>query len=413
MQRASYRARPSSPTAESCVALLHYHKLKVPTMKRIAALAALAFLVSITSYAQGLDISGWKVIQANASGTFVVPNGTVIAPGGYVIIARNAVQASFETFWGKKLDASCVFLNTVDASGSAPKINGLETFTLQNAAGLVIDGPTVGLPTPLSGRTVYQRKSGSLAAGVIGSWNVGTDATPGSGMTSSATGKVVVSEIGDDAGTGNFAYEFVELFYDVAAPATGEGTATIAPARFAYNQPASVQIALTAEADTIRGIRCVKPSIVNWSMPTISVLSPAPVIVVTGDTLNITNLAIPPAGTATVSLPGITTADTTTELTFSIATTIDGAAYSSIKVQPKTIVYGTAHLVGEAEERLGHSFLPRQVGGGARRRDGGAGIRRTVVHPGCAGRRGAVRFIGHQSRAAWRRCHRARACDVL
>jgi len=333
-------------------------------MNRFIALLFFVIVLSFTARSQGLDISGWKLIQANAAGTFVIPNGTVIPAGGYIVIARSATQASFETFWGVKLDVGCVFLNTQDVTGVAPKINGAETFTLQHAAGETIDGPSVGLPATLSGNTAYQRTAASAAAGLIGSWTIGTVVSPGAGLTSSGTGKVVIGEIADAAGTGNFVYEFIELFYDVAAPATGQGSAAISPSRFAFNTPTPIQIVVTAQTDTLRGIRCVKPSFVNWSLPTVTVQSVSPVITISGDTLSVSNIAVPPAGTATLTLPGVTAADTTTEVSFTIRTTTDGTLYAPIKTQPKTIVYGTPRTMAQVKQKNGggaHMLLGKWV----------------------------------------------------
>ncbi|MGE5314339.1 MAG: phospholipase D-like domain-containing protein [Acidobacteriota bacterium] len=322
-------------------------------MKRLPALSALLLFFAASVYSQGLDISGWKLVQANSAGTYVIPNGTVIPPGGYVVIARNATQSGFETFWNKKLDLNCVYLNTLDVTGAAPKINGDETFTLLNAAGQAIDGPSAALPSSLSGRTAYQRKSSTLASGAIGSWTIATDGAPGTGMTSTGTGKVIISEIADATGTGNFVYEFVELFYDVAAPATGQGTATITPARFAYNQPASIAITVNAEGDTLRGLRCIKPSFVQWTAPTITVQAGTPVVALAGDTLSISNIAIAPSGIAQVTLPGITSADTTAEISFTVQTTTDGMTYAPIKSQPKTLVYGTPRPLSQVKQKTG------------------------------------------------------------
>jgi phosphatidylserine/phosphatidylglycerophosphate/cardiolipin synthase-like enzyme len=322
-------------------------------MNRIAAIFSAVLCFSVSSSSQRLDISGWKLVQTNYTHSFVIPPGTIIPVGGYVIIARNAAQASFETFWNKKLDPGCVFLNTAGASDAAPQINGDETFSIQNSSGQIIDGPTVPLPPQtLSGKHFYQRISALLTPGVIGSWTNAAVATPGSGMTNTGTGKVVIGEIADDAASGASIYEFVELYYDVAGPATGQGTAAIAPTRFAFNQTASIQIAVTAQTDTLRALRCIKPAMINWSTPTISTQADAPVILVTGDTVTVTNLAIAPAGIATLSLPGVTAIDTTSELTFAIQTSTDGATYAPIKTQPKTIVYGSPRPISQVKAKI-------------------------------------------------------------
>ncbi len=160
----------------------------------------LIFLTIVTiqsGLAQGLDISGYKVVQANATQTFVVPAGTTIPAGGYVIIARNASRTSFETFWGLTLPASTVFFNTADVGGVAPKINGAENFTLRNAVDAVLDGPTVSLPG--AGGENVRRLDANASASLETSWSrtsssTTSNATPGSGMTNTNSGKLVISE---------------------------------------------------------------------------------------------------------------------------------------------------------------------------------------------------------------------------
>ena len=105
-------------------------------MKKIFLVLCISIL-SGTLYSQSLNISGYKVVQTNAAATYVIPAGTIIQPGGYVIIARNTTKAGFETFWGVTLPTNIIYFNTLDATGVAPKINGSETFTLQNATNTV------------------------------------------------------------------------------------------------------------------------------------------------------------------------------------------------------------------------------------------------------------------------------------
>jgi beta-lactamase superfamily II metal-dependent hydrolase len=167
--------------------------------------------VSVTVNNTGLDISNWKVVQANASNTFFLPAGTVIPDNGYVVIARNATKAAFETFWHVTLPANAIYINS---GGVLPVINGQENYTLYNAAGAKVEGPTVSMAQ--SGGNSMQRKDPCLAPGVSSSWNVlaAGSATPGSGAGAGCAKGVVINEFSDALGTGNFIYEFVELHLD-------------------------------------------------------------------------------------------------------------------------------------------------------------------------------------------------------
>ena len=88
----------------------------------------------------GTDISGWTVTQANATVVYTIPAGTVIPANGYVVIGRDATKAAFQTFWGVTLASNVVYLTT---AGAFPQINGSENYTLKNASGTIIDGPTI------------------------------------------------------------------------------------------------------------------------------------------------------------------------------------------------------------------------------------------------------------------------------
>jgi beta-lactamase superfamily II metal-dependent hydrolase len=159
----------------------------------------------------GLDISGWKIVQANASNTFVVPAGTVIPGDGYLVVGRNATKTAFQTFWHVTLPATAVYINS---AGAFPVINGSENYTLYDAAGTKIDGATIGMASG-AGQSV-QRKDPCLAAGTSSSWNVlaSSSGSPGTGAGAGCGKGVVINEFSDALGTGNFVYEFVELHYD-------------------------------------------------------------------------------------------------------------------------------------------------------------------------------------------------------
>jgi len=159
----------------------------------------------------GTDISGWTVTQANATVVYTIPAGTVIPANGYVVIGRDATKAAFQTFWGVTLGSNVVYLTT---AGAFPQINGSENYTLKNASGTIIDGPTIS--TSSSANQDLQRIDPCTGAGITSNWNVGvtTLANPGSGAGAGCAKGVVINEFSDAAGSGNFIYEFVELHND-------------------------------------------------------------------------------------------------------------------------------------------------------------------------------------------------------
>ncbi len=160
---------------------------------------------------QSIDVSGWKLVQANASYAYVFPVGTTMQPNGYLIIARNSSKASFEKFWKVTLAANVGFIN---AGGAFPVINGSENYTLYDAVGALVDGTTISMSA--SGLQSIKRKDPCLAPNLAWSWSVGatTTATPGGGAGTGCGHGLVINEFSDASGTGNFVYEFVELHFD-------------------------------------------------------------------------------------------------------------------------------------------------------------------------------------------------------
>ena len=160
-----------------------------------------------------VNVGGWRISQLNATFDYTIPTGTTIPAGGYLVVGRNATKSAFEAFWrgGSPLPSNVVYLNSGD---TMPVINGSETYDLYNASGTKIDGRTVAMGS--SAGTTLQRKDPCLAANLSTSWTTATasSATPGTGAGAGCAKGVVINELADALGTGNFVYEFVELHND-------------------------------------------------------------------------------------------------------------------------------------------------------------------------------------------------------
>lgn len=180
--------------------------------------------VTTAAVATTLDVGGWQLVQANSAQTYTLPAGTTVPAGGYVVIARNADKAAFETFWNVTLGPDVVYLNAQNSNGNIPPtINGSETYTLKNASGTVIDGPTIAMASG-AGQSL-RRNDPCLAAGTAASWTVGASATatPGTGAGSGCGAGLVINEFSDAS---NFIHEFVELHWDSPAAPEPAPTAT-------------------------------------------------------------------------------------------------------------------------------------------------------------------------------------------
>lgn len=159
----------------------------------------------------GIDMSNYSITQANATLDYVIPAGTVIPSKGYVIVARNATKAAFESFWGVTLGANVVYINSGDAM---PQINGDENYTIYNAGGTKVDGRTINQPA--AGGESIRRINGCGSSTKASSWvrAASTTGNPGSGAPAPCNKGIYISEFTDALGTGNFVYEFIELFND-------------------------------------------------------------------------------------------------------------------------------------------------------------------------------------------------------
>ena len=167
--------------------------------------------VSVTvSNGVPVNIGGWTLTQANATLVYTIPTGTTIPSKGYVIIARNASKTAFQTYWGVTLAANVVYINSAD---TMPQINGSETYTLKNAAGTTIEGTTVAMDT--SGGSDFQRATCG-AIGTLSSWTklASASGSPGTGGLNGCNKGPFINEFSDALGTGNYVYEFIELYND-------------------------------------------------------------------------------------------------------------------------------------------------------------------------------------------------------
>lgn len=159
----------------------------------------------------GIDMSGYKITQANATLNYFVPSGTTIPSKGYVVVARNATKAQFESFWGVTLGPNVVYVNSADFM---PQINGDENYTLYNASGSKVDGRTINQPSGAA--QSIRRLNGCGSSTKASSWVSAASSTgnPGSGAPAPCNKGVYISEFSDALGTGNFIYEFIEFHND-------------------------------------------------------------------------------------------------------------------------------------------------------------------------------------------------------
>ncbi len=177
---------------------------------------------TFTTGPASIDVSGYTLKQYNSAQTFVIPAGTTIPSGGYLVVARDATLAQFQAYFAS-MPSGTVFLdsNATGSCGSAgcfPQINGGESFELYSAANALLDGPTISL---VSTGVSYQRTNPADPAGLPASWSIVDQslANPGQGAGTPGGAGLRINEFADAA---DFTKEFVELYYDagIAPPDT-------------------------------------------------------------------------------------------------------------------------------------------------------------------------------------------------
>lgn len=184
-------------------------KLLATPLLACLLLLLLTLLGSGTTLAQDLDLSGWQIQQQNSSAAFTIPVGTTIQPGGYLVLARFASQAAFESYYGVTLATNVVYLTNDAASPVVPMINGDEVYRLFNPEGGLEDGPT-----PLFDDSFDSHHRTDPEASP---WTLDNNLpSPGSGVEAqdATFSGMVITEATNSPGSGNYIYEFVELYYD-------------------------------------------------------------------------------------------------------------------------------------------------------------------------------------------------------
>lgn len=152
-----------------------------------------------------IDLTGYTLYQYNSSYTIGLPS-TFIHDGDYLVIGRNADQAAFEAFWGVTLGSNVIYMN----ASNGFSINGDETYSLYDNTPAMIDTTN----TTLSSGNTAQRDATNADT-----WTQSTDTiygNPGSGVTGGNGAGLVITEFSDASGTGNYIYEFVEIFFDAS-----------------------------------------------------------------------------------------------------------------------------------------------------------------------------------------------------
>lgn len=162
-------------------------------------------LTGLALCAGDIDIDGYTVKQFDAAHTFTLPD-TIIHEGEFVIIARDCSKGDFETFWNVVLGSNVLFINSAN---TLPMINGDESFAVYDSSGNLIDSTNTQMPP--GENKCMERDSSNVNTWTALNSNLATPGYYGGGNHNAG---LIISEFTDSTGTGNYVYEYIELYND-------------------------------------------------------------------------------------------------------------------------------------------------------------------------------------------------------
>lgn len=176
-------------------------------MKRLL-LTISVLIISLNIFSADINLSGWQLVQDSSSITYTF--GDVLVPdGGYLIICRgNKTQSEFESFWSVTLGANVIFLDSV--SPVIPQNTGRETYSLYDSLGVLQD---TTMPRDFNSNKCMQRDSSNVYTFTL---LPSSSASPGAFSGGGHGAGIVITEFTDTAGTGNYLFNFIELYNDSA-----------------------------------------------------------------------------------------------------------------------------------------------------------------------------------------------------
>jgi hypothetical protein len=157
-------------------------------------------------------LSFFQFNETTARESSSMPFSTLVPHGGFVVAARNATKAEFEAFYGRTLDTNVVYIDAAtDGFTKFPVITGGSAYEFSDPQGVIIDGPSIALPS----NTILSRTSCDAPAGAAASWTSkpasASNGTPGTGPLSTGQDRICITEIAD---SNRQQFEYVEIFVE-------------------------------------------------------------------------------------------------------------------------------------------------------------------------------------------------------
>ncbi|MFZ4622140.1 MAG: DUF5689 domain-containing protein, partial [Bacteroidota bacterium] len=191
-----------------------------------------------------------------------------------------------------------------------------------------------------SGAKSFERKSGALATtgDTLGNaWDSNNNAVD---FFENAVGKM-------NAQSSSSAIEKNPYATGPANP----GNAVVSPARWKFNSPTTVTLTFKSAADTIRGLRIVKPALFTWTAGSITVLPATVSKSVSGDTITFKSLSIVGTDSVVITIPSVIASDSTDEFSLNVQSSKDSVTFSGIAGQPLMLVYGSPRSIAMVKKK--------------------------------------------------------------
>jgi len=147
-------------------------------------------------------------------------------------------------------------------------------------------------------------------------------------------------------------------------PANGIGTASLLPGRWSSASPMTLTFTFSPAGDTVRGFKFTKPRPLSWNIASIIVQPNTIVLSQSGDTTILRNFILKGTDSIVVTIPNVSSVDTTNEFSFYVQSAKDSINFSPLQGQPKTLVYGAARPMSWVKAKDGagnHLYIGKWV----------------------------------------------------
>ena len=284
----------------------------------------------------GSNAAEWQVSLSGktikAYGFFLIGDGGVISPSPDILFpsSKNLSNSGVR---------SCVQLR----DGSTV----IDAFAWDASTTLAGEGTKFTPSNTTSDKKTFQRKSGQSAVAnddLGDAWdsnNNSTDFFENSSASANPQNSLSPIEVNP---------------YNVV-PANGVGSATMTPSLWKYNVPTTLHIIIKPVNDTIQGFKFVKPQLFSWNSNSITVNPDSIFISQSGDTTKISHFFLKGTDSVVITIPNVTSPDTTNTYGFNVQSSKDSLTYSPLQGQPTTTAYGTFRPMSMVKAKDG-SGLP-------------------------------------------------------